>query len=128
MRHPEILTSVCILQEVVQLPPVFGSMTNVSEANYLPRNLEDFVFSPGSSNYRAPHGWRGKLMLLFVLKDGTEYSKVQGYVRSEIAPHGIEVSREAFQQPLDQSWREKHPKSSSSHSSKKSSKKLAIGK
>lgn len=80
-------------------------MSSVSATNFIPRQLENFVFTPGSSNYEAPHGWKGKLMLLFVLKDGTQYSKVHGYVRSEIAPHAIEISREAFQQPTEKGWR-----------------------
>lgn len=94
------------MQELIQLPAVFGSKTNVSAANFIPRQLENFVFSPASSNYRAPHGWKGKLMMLFVLKDGTQYSKVHGYVRSETAPNGIEFSREAFlPKPASKSWR-----------------------
>lgn len=52
-------------------------------SNFLPRTLNNFRFTPASSNYRVPPGWRGKLTLLFVLKDGTPYSKVHGYVRSD---------------------------------------------
>ena len=71
------------MQDPVQIPPLFGSKQDVPAANYLPRTLRNFRFSPAASNYRVPSGWQGKLKLLFVMKDGTEYTKVHGYVRSD---------------------------------------------
>ena len=99
-----------MMQELVQLPPVFGSKANVSATNFIPRQMDNFIFSPGSSNYRAPHGWRGKLMMLFVLKDGSHYSKVHAYVRSEIAPMAIEMPRQELastvvQKKASKGWR-----------------------
>jgi hypothetical protein len=75
-----------LLQDLIQIPALFGSKKDVPTSNFLPRTLNNFRFTPASSNYRVPPGWQGKLTLLFVLKDGTEYSKVHGYVRSDRGP------------------------------------------
>ena len=71
------------VQDLIQIPALFGSKQDVPTSNFLPRTLNNFRFTPASSNYRVPSGWQGKLTLLFVLKDGTPYSKVRGYVRSD---------------------------------------------
>lgn len=70
-------------QEPIQIPRLYGSKQDVPPANFLPRTLANFRFTPAAANYRTPPGWMGKLKLLFVLKDGTFYTKVHGYVRSD---------------------------------------------
>lgn len=83
------------------MPPLFGSKQDVSAPNFLPRTLSNFRFSPASSNYRVPAGWRGKLKLIFALKDGTEYSKVRAYVRSDLGG-GVKLPKVT---PTRTSWR-----------------------
>lgn len=93
------------MQELLQVPALFGSKQDVMTSNFLPRNLENFRFTPASSNYRVPNGWQGKLTLLFVLKDGTEYSKVRGYVRSEKGQGSIRRLPQIRQLASKKSWR-----------------------
>lgn len=93
-----------VLQDMIQVPALFGSKQDVLLSNFLPRNLNNFRYTPASSNYRVPSGWQGKLTLLFVLKDGTEYSKVRGYVRSDRSQGSVFRLPQVFDVPTKKSW------------------------
>lgn len=92
------------MQEMIQIPLLFGSKQAVHASNFLPRTLNNFRYTPASSNYVVPSGWQGKLTLLFVLKDGTEYSKVRGYVRSARSEGRYRLPR-ITELPTKKSWR-----------------------
>ena len=93
------------MQEMIQVPSLFGSKQEVLLSNFLPRNLNNFRYTPASSNYRVPPGWQGKLTLLFVLKDGTEYSKVRGYVRSDRGLSSVFRMPQVVELPSKKPWR-----------------------
>ena len=86
------------------MPLLFGSKQEVLLSNFLPRNLNNFRYTPASSNYRVPPGWQGKLTLLFVLKDGTEYSKVRGYVRSDRGQGSVLRLPQILEVPSKKPW------------------------
>lgn len=92
------------VQDLIQVPRLWGSKQDVLHSNYLPRNLNNFRYTPASSNYRVPTGWQGKLTLLFVLKDGTEYTKVRGYVRSDRSLGNILRAPQILDVPTKKAW------------------------
>lgn len=66
--------------DYVQIPDLWGSEQAVEAENFFPVNLDDFAIAPATF---APSGWDGRVLLLFVMKDGTPGSKVRTYVTGQ---------------------------------------------
>ena len=72
-------------QRVVQIPNLYGSKLPVPSANFIPVTLSNFVFTPVN---RAPPHWDGRIVLLFVLKDGEAHTRVRAYVTQQPGTKG----------------------------------------
>lgn len=64
----------------VQIPPLYGTEKDVRGSNFVPVNLADFEARPADL---APPDWDGRVLLLFILKDGAPGTKVQAFVTEQ---------------------------------------------
>ena len=65
--------------EYNQIPDLWGSKQAVPDDNFVPVSLTNFQIDPGSL---APLSWDGRIVMLFVLKDGAPHTKLSFHVTS----------------------------------------------
>ena len=78
-RQKNFVQDICSGQNsaLIQIPNLWGSKQPVPAGNFLPVNISSFEIDTATL---APGGWEGRMLMLFVVKDGEAHSMFDAHV------------------------------------------------